>query len=292
MRYFMISDVHGCFDKMIAALKEANFDPEKDTLVSLGDPFDRGPQSLEVLKYLLNTPHHIFIWGNHDARLYKLFRTLSIDNISAYQNDYYNDVWNGLEETIKSFTSYKCYNMHLYDAIILFRERASHKEVREQFLSYVSQCHFAVEFPGLIATHAWVPTIEHVHPKPLPLKPNNTVSTFELDTSWRNAGKTDWYWATWSNTEDMYDNKCFPDKPLIVGHWHAWRFATHCGEKRFDVPSIASFKYSTPFNPDTYITADKKLTLIDGCTNLEYGKVNVFIYETEDKPTFIDGVIN
>ena len=72
MKYFFMSDVHGEYSKMIAALNEAGFDKEKDVLVSLGDLFDRGSNSLEVLEYVMSCPNRILIWGNHDLRLKEL----------------------------------------------------------------------------------------------------------------------------------------------------------------------------------------------------------------------------
>ena len=35
MKYFFVSDIHGCYDKLITALTNNNFDSEKDTLVIL-----------------------------------------------------------------------------------------------------------------------------------------------------------------------------------------------------------------------------------------------------------------
>lgn len=67
---------------MMEALNDAGFNKETDTLVSVGDPFDRGPSSKEVLEYLMSCPHRILIWGNHDARLYQLMK--GSDHIAYY----------------------------------------------------------------------------------------------------------------------------------------------------------------------------------------------------------------
>ena len=53
MRYIFISDVHGQYDKLIKSLNDVGFDSKVDTIVSLGDPFDRGPHSYEILKFLM-----------------------------------------------------------------------------------------------------------------------------------------------------------------------------------------------------------------------------------------------
>ena len=96
MRYVFISDVHGQYDKMLEALKGVGFNKETDTLVNVGDPFDRGLQSKEVLDYLLSCSHRILIWGNHDARLYELTTIPHFITGADFQN--------GINETLKSLT--------------------------------------------------------------------------------------------------------------------------------------------------------------------------------------------
>ena len=60
-RYIFVSDIHGRFDKLTEALAGVNFNKDTDTLVVLGDSFDRGDQSLEVLKYIMSCPTLILL---------------------------------------------------------------------------------------------------------------------------------------------------------------------------------------------------------------------------------------
>ena len=92
MKYFFVSDIHGCYSKLVKALAIADFDMEKDTLVSVGDPFDRGSQSKEVLDFILSCPNHIIIIGNHDWRLRQLIKRPSL--YTQY------DITNGYPEKI------------------------------------------------------------------------------------------------------------------------------------------------------------------------------------------------
>ena len=69
MKYFFVSDIHGKLDKLLDALAAAGFSVQNDTIVSVGDAFDRGKQNAGVLKFLMGCPHRILIWGNHDRRL-------------------------------------------------------------------------------------------------------------------------------------------------------------------------------------------------------------------------------
>ena len=67
MSVYVISDIHGYFDRFMDVLKVADFDFENDTLYVLGDVADRGPQSAQCLKWAVNAPENIhFLMGNHE----------------------------------------------------------------------------------------------------------------------------------------------------------------------------------------------------------------------------------
>jgi len=69
MSLFVIGDVQGCLNDLIKLLKLMQFDPEIDELWLTGDLVNRGPQSLEVLRYLKKLPRCISVLGNHDLHL-------------------------------------------------------------------------------------------------------------------------------------------------------------------------------------------------------------------------------
>ncbi len=54
MATYLIGDVHGCYDELIALLEQVEFNPDTDTLWLTGDPVARGPGSLEVLRFCEN----------------------------------------------------------------------------------------------------------------------------------------------------------------------------------------------------------------------------------------------
>ncbi|UHO38874.1 metallophosphoesterase [Chryseobacterium capnotolerans] len=67
MRTFVIGDIHGCYDELIALTKSINLKDE-DLLVSLGDIVDRGNKSKEVYEYFKNRPNSIVLMGNHERK--------------------------------------------------------------------------------------------------------------------------------------------------------------------------------------------------------------------------------
>ena len=105
MKYFVISDIHAHFNAMISALKNKNFNPDKNNnhLLVLGDLFDRGNQAKEVLEYLYPLSKKnkaTIILGNHDSFLLEF---LNGDNSNVMFNAYYN----GFGATLYSLSGIK-----------------------------------------------------------------------------------------------------------------------------------------------------------------------------------------
>lgn len=62
---WVVSDLHGCYDALMAALKARRFNPYADLLISVGDLIDRGPDSLRCLA-LLHEKWFRAVRGNHE----------------------------------------------------------------------------------------------------------------------------------------------------------------------------------------------------------------------------------
>ncbi len=66
MKVLVVGDIHGNHKGLVQALQRAEFDYEKDKLISLGDLVDGHSDSYEVIEELLKIKNLITVRGNHD----------------------------------------------------------------------------------------------------------------------------------------------------------------------------------------------------------------------------------
>lgn len=70
---YAIGDVQGCYDELCALLEKISYEPTQDQLWFVGDLVNRGPKSLEVLRFIKQQSNVKVVLGNHDLHLLALF---------------------------------------------------------------------------------------------------------------------------------------------------------------------------------------------------------------------------
>ncbi len=263
MKYYVVADVHGFYDKMVTALEEKGFykDQEPHKLIICGDLFDRGRQAKEMQSFvldLLRKKEVILIRGNHED----LFMDL-IDNATKWMNHniiYSHHYSNGTVNTALRMTG-----MSLAKAIenpLKFQAKAKetplYKEILPAMLDYY-------ETKKYIFVHGWIPC-------EVLGWGSRITDDFSYQKNWRRATPRQWEIARWTNgMAAAYNKVLVPRKTIVCGHFH-----TSYGHAIIEKKGT-EFGKRADFSP--YYA--KGIIAIDACTAYSK-KVNCLLLEDEE----------
>ncbi|MCR5214833.1 MAG: metallophosphoesterase [Eubacterium sp.] len=110
MSTYVMSDIHGSYDKFIRMLEKIDFKDE-DTLYIIGDVLDRGPNPIKTLLKIMEMPNIIPIIGNHELMALEclefLCKEITEESIKNVDRNIINNIsnweYNGSETTLKEF---------------------------------------------------------------------------------------------------------------------------------------------------------------------------------------------
>ena len=283
--YFVFSDVHGEYDKLMKALDESGFDINNDShiIISDGDLFDRGKKSKECLDFvmsMLEKKRAIVIMGNHDLRLYDLMFKNKIPDRC--------DVHNGVPATINSFINAESSLFWFNEAYISSSMSEISYETKEKLYEYFMSALWYVENDEYIITHGWLPTFDIIRKLS-----GRYFSPKEHMEKWREAPYEDWYNAIWSDTKSliygMYhndENYYNEDKKLIIGHFWANELHT-VFDNEVRKKYLEKQKSTKSISP---VLEKDNLIAIDGMSNLESTSItyrdcddNICAFEVQGK---------
>jgi bis(5'-nucleosyl)-tetraphosphatase (symmetrical) len=66
MSTYLFGDIQGCWQSLKSLLKSIDYRPAKDRLGFVGDVVNRGPHSLDVMRFITDLKDPLFVLGNHE----------------------------------------------------------------------------------------------------------------------------------------------------------------------------------------------------------------------------------
>lgn len=218
MKFFVISDVHSFYTPMIEALNSAGFEKNNPNhwFISCGDNFDRGNESEQVRKFLLDLHQKTLIKGNHEDLIKK-----------CYERGYpkYHDASNGTMDTIIELGHG---NLNGFD-LACEVTKTKLQPLLNQMVNYF-------ETQNYVFVHSFIPYwIE------------------EECINWRQGTDRDWGKARWGNPFKLCNQGLWKEnKKIVFGHWHT----SEQWSKILNTPEYGNDAVYDIFETDGYIGLD------------------------------------
>lgn len=87
MSTYLMSDLHGEYDKFIKMLTKISFS-DNDKLIIIGDIFDRGEKPLQILDYIINKDNIELLLGNHESMFMEAYNGYGFKNWVYHNGGY------------------------------------------------------------------------------------------------------------------------------------------------------------------------------------------------------------
>lgn len=194
---YVISDIHGRYDKYMEMLKKINFGPD-DALCFLGDAMDRGPDGVRIMLDIMSRPNVHSILGNREA--------MALDALPVLET--VRDICNGRAQDGTRVTADEVYNVNLWLANVCKPTVRAYmklpKTERTRIFRYMKSLplyrEIEVEGRKFILVHA-------------------ALGNFSPDRPLEDYSQHDLVWD-----RPTRRTKYFDDKTVIIGHTPSVRF--------------------------------------------------------------------
>ena len=150
-KLFVVSDIHGHYKELKAALEKAGFIPNEPThlLIVCGDCFDRGSENCLVFEYLNEIQNKILIKGNHEDML-----TLLMDKKHIGRGGFSN----GIDCTLRDFFGDEVFgDLDPYYQASLKLHFEGKEDIFSALHSFLDNMYDYFETEHYIFTHGWLP---------------------------------------------------------------------------------------------------------------------------------------
>lgn len=149
MATYVLSDIHGLYDKFVKILSEIHF-TDSDVMYIIGDVIDRGPDGIKLYQFIMKHENIHVLKGNHEAFFLDAFSDRMKTNIWNQDIESFlfrNRIWtgfNGGASTVKDFFKLDANEQRrIYDYI--------RQEKEYEFIN-VNDCQYLLIHAGLNLT--------------------------------------------------------------------------------------------------------------------------------------------
>ena len=247
MKYFVFSDVHGCYNRLCEELEKKGFDENNQDhmLISLGDNFDRGKENYQMflfLKRMKEKQKIVLIRGNHEDIFMRM-----MTSGKATTTDYSNGTYNTIEELAMTYFGKRGYGMFMSDFASLY-----YKFKDEGIFDLIDDMLDFYETKDYVFTHGFIPI--------------DNSADYKYNPSWRTVDRDLFYTARWINGIEMsiIKNIGEPNKKIVIGHKCIKRARILKGEDESDLS----------------IYEDNNIIALDAHTAIT-NHLNIFVFEEE-----------
>lgn len=258
MKLFVVSDIHSFYTPLIKALDTAGYDKnnEEHWLIVCGDCFDRGPESVKILHFLMSLERKILIKGNHE---------LLFEDLCSREFPYSHDKSNGTVRTVEDLGGSSLPSEFMDSCQIAWNKTAAYRDL---LINYF-------ETEKYIFVHSWIPTLTRYTGKGADKPWYQHDKYYEYNEDWRNATEKEWEEAMWGNPfYKAQDGLNKTGKTVVFGHWHCSAgYFLNDKENKY-----SEFGENACWEP--YINKEQNIIALDRCTAYT-NEVNVIVLEDD-----------